>query len=724
MVQIIKGLVVTLMVGAVGVVFFAIAYAGVHWYETGSFALIQDLDQDPFATLRRAYADVAIVGRFQQALYAAGLALIGMMVLAVMTVLMTRKASNDAKFLSLADVNRAGLTKRGGVFIGRAGGSLVNVIGAFTQRGSNKKRFTKPKLVGGKKLWVDGDDVGGFVVGPPRSGKGAALIIPNALLWPDSLVVLDMRGETYQATAGYRSTFSKVIRFSPADEKGETECYNPLDFISLDTDQRDIDIRNIAAALFPRPTTGETYWVDDGRMLFAGVISYVMETPRLEDSQRTLRQALRIMNGAERPFLEWIQALRDEEARELSDYTLQMLASYADMSDKQFSGLFGSVRTGLNPFMNERLLRATDKSTFDIRNLKREKVSLYLDFRIEQIRSIGPLFNVLITQLMNYMAKEVPGPGEHRVLILLDEFQNLGKLENVMEAATILGGYGVPTWFFVQSLKSVDTIYREEGRKTLVNSARVQVFFGAQDAEDLKYISDTLGERTEVQKDISKTQATMFDMHHARTVHVKEVRRPLMRPDEIRTMSRNKCIILPRGSHAIFGTRNFYFADAELSKRAWMPIPAFKAAAAKVDTEPDAGRKAAPKPSAGFGDMLVPPRFARASEAAPASTRPRGAVFAAKAGMRPPPPAHPVTVTTSIAATPKPSTSRPPLPRNKPDLAAITRAAGRNQEVSTEAQAKIAEAISRVAKVAAKAANKSEADAGLRDLETALQGVD
>ncbi|TIQ98571.1 MAG: hypothetical protein E5X64_29400, partial [Mesorhizobium sp.] len=145
MVQVIKGLVVTLMVAAVGVVFFAIAYAGVHWYETDSFALIQDLDRDPFATLRRAYADVADLGYYQQALYAAGLALIGMMVLAVMTLLIKRKASNDAKFLSLAEVNRAGLTKRRGVFIGRAGGSLVNVIGAFTQRGSNKRRFTKPK---------------------------------------------------------------------------------------------------------------------------------------------------------------------------------------------------------------------------------------------------------------------------------------------------------------------------------------------------------------------------------------------------------------------------------------------------------------------------------------------------------------------------------------------------------------------------------------------------
>ena len=564
MVQVIKGLIVTLMVMAVGVVFFAIAYAGFHWFETGSFALIKDLDQDLFAALRRAYVDVAVLGRFQQALYAAGVALIGVVVLAVMTVMMTRKPTNDAKFLSLAEVSRAGFAKRGGVFIGRAGGSLVNVVGAFTERGSNKRRLTKPRLVGGKKLWVDGDDIGGFVVGPPRSGKGAALIIPNALYWPDSLVVLDIRGETYQATAGYRSTFSKVLRFSPADEKGDTECYNPLDFISLDRDQRDIDIRNMAAALFPRPTTGETYWVDDGRLLFAGVISYVMETPRLENSKRTLRQALRIMNGADRPFLEWINALRQEEASEISDYTLQMLATYADMSDRQFAGLFGSVRTGLNSFMNERLLRATDKSTFDIRNFRQHKISLYLDFRVEQIRSIGPLFNVLISQLMNFNTKEELGRDEHRVLILMDEFQNLGKLENVMQVANMMGGYGVSTWFFVQSLKSVDAIYREEGRKSLVNSARVQIYFGAQDPEDLKSISDTLGPRPVEQKDISRTQATMFDLHHTRTVHEKKVLRPLMRPDQIRTMSRNKCIILPSGSHPIFGTRNFYFADVEL----------------------------------------------------------------------------------------------------------------------------------------------------------------
>jgi type IV secretion system protein VirD4 len=113
-----------------------------------------------------------------------------------------KKKSTDARFLSPLEARALGLTRTGGVFVGRIGGSLIKVPGGFTQRGSGRRRFLKPMLFGGKKLWIDGDDVGGFVIGPPRSGKGASLIVPNCLLWPDSIVVLDMRGETYEATAG------------------------------------------------------------------------------------------------------------------------------------------------------------------------------------------------------------------------------------------------------------------------------------------------------------------------------------------------------------------------------------------------------------------------------------------------------------------------------------------------------------------------------------------
>ncbi|TKB29464.1 MAG: hypothetical protein E5V67_30025, partial [Mesorhizobium sp.] len=376
---------------------------------------------------------------------------------------------------------------------------------------------------------------------------------------------------------------------------GNTAFYNPMDFISLDSAQRDIDLRNMAAALFPRPpANADPYWVNDARLLFTGIASYVMESPKIADENRSFATILKIMNGADEPILEFLASLRDTRRHEVSDFTLQTLLPYADMAEKQFSGLYAGVRTGMAPFLNERLMRATSRSSFDIRNLKSKRVSLYLDFRREQMASLGPLFNVLITQMMNFMSESMPRPGEHQVLVLLDEFQNLGKLEKVTDMATVLGGHGVPMWFFVQSLKSVDEIYRKESRETLINAARVQIFFGAQETDDLRYVSEQIGETSEPQKDVTRTQASLFDTYYTRSVHSKQVRRPLMRPDEIRTMDKSKVVILPRGENAILATRNFYFADRELSKRAFMTL--LERANAK-HAKPVAAAAALPSPS-------------------------------------------------------------------------------------------------------------------------------
>jgi len=158
------------------------------------------------------------------------------------------------------------------------------------------------------------------------------------------------------------------------------------------------------------------------------------------------------------------------------------------------------------------------------------------------------------------------------VLVLLDEFQNLGKLENALTAASVLGGYGVPCWFFVQSLRAVDNVYTREGRQTLVNSARVQIFLGAQDPEDQRYVSQLLGERKDVTIDKAiSTGATLFDRKGATMSH-RSAMRPLMRPDELGAMNEARCIIKIRNQQPIFGVRNLYYADRHLATRAWQPI--------------------------------------------------------------------------------------------------------------------------------------------------------
>lgn len=549
----------------------SLVYAGLFYAFDNSSALLQALQDDLRASYRSAKLDLAI-GQWHRPAIASGAGVVaGLMLLLAMA--KGKGRPTDARFLSVLDAQRLGLTRKGGVFVGRIGGHLINVPGGFTQRGSGRRRLTKPKLVGGKMLWIDGDDVGGFVIGPPRSGKGASLIVPNCLLWPDSIVVLDMRGETYEATAGHRSTFSRVLRFSPADENGDTECYNPLDFVALDPDQRDIDINSIAAALLPTPR-GDAYWVADARALFAGVTSWVLENPDIADSDKNLGTVLDVVEGAEKPLRAWLEevAKPDIRAEWISSFTFTTLARFAVMASKQFDGVYGSLAAAVRPFKNNRILRATARSTFDIRAMRRENMSLYLDFRIQQVASIGPIFNVLMVQFMDYMSRNMMTQGERRVLVLLDEFQNLGKLENALTVATVLGGYGIPCWFFVQSLRSVDNIYTREGRQTLVNSARVQIFFGAQDPEDQRYVSQLLGERKEqtIDKSVS-SGATLFD-HKGVTKSQKTTLRPLMRPDELGSMSEMRCVIKLRNQQPIFGLRNFYYADRRLAKVSWLPV--------------------------------------------------------------------------------------------------------------------------------------------------------
>jgi len=550
----------------------SVAYAGLFYAIDNTTFVFRALEQDLFAAYRFAMLDVA-TGQWKRPTIAAAsgiVAGVGMLVTAVTG----KKKSNDARFLNAIEARALGLTKTGGVFVGRIGGNLMKVPGGFTQRGSGKRKWFRPQLLGGKKLWIDGDDVGGFVIGPPRSGKGASLIVPNCLLWPDSIVVLDMRGETYEATAGYRSSFSRVLRFSPADEGGDTECYNPLDFVAIDPDQRDIDINSIATALLPTPK-GDSYWISDARALFAGITSWVLENPNIPDANKNLGTVLNVVEGGDTPLRTWLTEVGNPDLRKswISAFTYTTIARFAAMADKQFDGVYGTLAAAVRPFKNNRILRATAKSTFDIRAMRCENMSLYLDFRIQQVASIGPIFNVLMVQFMDYMSRTMMQRGERRVLVLLDEFQNLGKLENALTVATVLGGYGIPCWFFVQSLRSIDNVYTREGRQTLVNSARAQIFLGAQDPEDQRYVSQLLGDRKEVTVDKAvSTGVTLFD-HKGSTKSHRTAMRPLMRPDELGSMDETRCIIKLRNQQPIFGVRNFYYADKLLAKRAWMPLP-------------------------------------------------------------------------------------------------------------------------------------------------------
>ncbi|MQW01950.1 hypothetical protein GHK46_32940 [Sinorhizobium medicae] len=165
------------IVAAMAAFVASLVYAGLYYAFDNSTWMFEALQTDMLASYKAARLDLA-AGDWHRPAIAAAAGLVASTAMLVTTVT-AKKKSTDARFLSMMEARTLGLTRTSGVFVGRIGGCLTKVPGDFTQRGSSKRRLTKPKLIGGKKLWIDGGDVGGFVIDAPRSGKGASLIVPN-----------------------------------------------------------------------------------------------------------------------------------------------------------------------------------------------------------------------------------------------------------------------------------------------------------------------------------------------------------------------------------------------------------------------------------------------------------------------------------------------------------------------------------------------------------------
>ena len=144
--------------------------------------------------------------------------------------------------------------------------------------------FEKTILVGkknGRYLTYGGYQ---FVIlaAPTRSGKGVGIVVPNCLNYSDSLVVLDIKGENFDITSGFRSRHGQeVYLFAPFDEQGVTHCYNPLLYISDDPAQRIGDIDAIATALYSGGSQNDKFWSENAKDLFRGLCLFVLESPEL-----------------------------------------------------------------------------------------------------------------------------------------------------------------------------------------------------------------------------------------------------------------------------------------------------------------------------------------------------------------------------------------------------------------------------------------------------------
>ena len=424
-------------------------------------------------------------------------------------------------------------------------------------------------LVGkrGQQYLRNGEPGHVLVAAPTRSGKGVGIVIPNLLSWPGSVVVLDIKHENHALTSGFRSQHQRVFKWSPADDDGHSHCFNPLAAVRSDPGHRISDLQRLATMLLPQPAHADPMWQNEARDLFIGLALFVMDDPAVPSTLGEIYRTLK----SEHDLSVVIQWALD---RQRLDPSCRMsLANYLNKAPKERSGVKSNLTSALNLWANPVIDAATASSDFDLADLRRRPTSIYVGVKRNQLTTLAPLIGLFFQQCVDILGRDLPGPDEpHQVLLMIDEFASLGRLDVIENAMAFLAGYRIRLVIIIQGLGQLDHLYGQ-GRENILQNSAVQVFFAANDETTAKYVSNHLGTKT-IQT-ASRSDPGGFRWATKTTGHSG---RDLMLPEQVRQLKDTKEIVFKEGARPIKANKIRYYRDKAFKRRILPPasVPRLK----------------------------------------------------------------------------------------------------------------------------------------------------
>ncbi|WP_293967292.1 type IV secretory system conjugative DNA transfer family protein [Sphingopyxis sp.] len=444
-----------------------------------------------------------------------------------------------ARFANERELKRHGFRSASGILVGRKGRRFLNFGGS--------------------------EHV--LVEAPTRSGKGVGIVIPNLLTWAGSVVVLDVKRENFDASAGFRAHYGQqVFLFNPTDRQGRTARYNPLAYIDRsDPDDVIIELQKIATMLFIAPERGEAFWANGARTGFAGVGAWLAET---SDEPLTMGAIYRYLTeGDARSFFK--KELLNPKLS-LSTGCRTALSDFAGGSDNSFADIKKTITNVLGLWLNPLVDAATSASDFDLRDLRKRHISIYLGVSPDELDRIAPLYNLLFQQLIDLNVRELPSDATPvPVLVILDEFARLGRASVLASAFSYVAGYGIRLLPVIQSRSQLRGVYGEHVADEIVANCGVEVAFTPKELRVANELSDRIGY---VGQESVTRSLTINGLLANRSKSISEQRRALMLPQELMQFPSTKLILLRGGIPPIVGSKIFYFKNRFFKNRAF-PAP-------------------------------------------------------------------------------------------------------------------------------------------------------
>lgn len=404
---------------------------------------------------------------------------------------------------------------------------------------------------------------------PTRSGKGVGLVVPTLLTWPGAAVVHDIKGENWQLTAACRARVGPVLLFDPTN--AGSSAYNPLLEVRRGaTEVR--DVQNIADILVDPDGALErrSHWDKTSHSLLVGAILHVLYA----EPDKTLAGVANFLADPRRSIEATLRAMM--ATQHLGDVVHPVVASAArellNKSENERSGVLSTAMSFLGLYRDPIVSAVTSRCDWRIDDLVApgRPATLYLVVPPSDISRTRPLIRLILNQIGRRLTEDLDRARHRpRLLLMLDEFPALGRLDFFEQAMAFMAGYRIKAFLIAQSLNQIAKAYGENN--SILDNCHVRVAFSTNDERTARRISDSLGTATEMRAMKNYAGHRLSPWLGHLMVSRQETARPLLTPGEVMQLPADEALVQVSGVSPIRAIKVRYFKDRALAARVAPP---------------------------------------------------------------------------------------------------------------------------------------------------------
>ncbi len=441
-----------------------------------------------------------------------------------------------------------------------------------------------------------------LVIAPTNTGKSVGISLPTGLVWRHSYLALDLKGENWSVTSGLRKAFGPVYRFAPTT--ADTHRYNPL--TQIRRGEAEVRDAQVLADMLVDPEGAlreRSHWQLRAFELLVATILWTLYA----EKRKSLARVGELLADPARPVLDLFDEMLRRPIKDGAAHPVVAAGArqLLDMADAERSGVVSTALGFLALYRDPILARATEASDFSIEELITgpRPVSLYLVVPPEEMSRLKALLRLMINQILKRLTEIASQNTDgRRVLLMLDEFPQLGKLDFFEHALAYIRGYRIKACLVAQSLNQLVQTYGENS--SILDNAHVRVAFACNDERTARRISDMLGVTTETRAQMNYAGSRMAPWLGHTMVSRQEVPRPLLTPGEVMQLPHADALILTGGAPPIRAKKVRYFSEPVFQARLLPPYASPRHSANGLPTAwsnlfaPDTPLSPPPKPTA------------------------------------------------------------------------------------------------------------------------------